>query len=150
MTIKRAILYLGRKVNTDNGHMRLRLLVDDPSNTLTTDLLNDDVAVTVTDADSSWNVTQSIGGCVQRARDIHCRVSSSQRAVFRRVKNSMTQWLVRTYATHLTDAQTGPRQDGVNPIAVPIQVSFIRPMSTTTAQTSACRSIRYESLICKP
>ena len=98
----------------------------------------------------TYNRPPLITGCVQRPRDVNCRAGSSRRAVFKRVKGSSTLWQVRTYANQLPDADTGPRVPGTNPIGVPIQVTVVRPMQSAMAQTSACRAIRYERLICRP
>jgi len=150
LTIQRAFLSLDRSDTRDNGSMRLKLLLDDPSDTLAADLLNGDVRVEVTDVDSSWNVVQLITAGVQRARDIICRPSPVERAVFKRSRKSPTLWMMRTYARGLSDTETGSPQPGINPIGVPIEVRVLQASQSASAQTAACRSTRNTRLICNP
>jgi hypothetical protein len=148
--LDRVALFLGRTDHPDNGQMRLRFRIEDLGGTLLADLLSNGVSVVVTDADSSWNVTQAFTSCIERrAFNVKCS-GANQRAVFIRQRNSMTIWKVRTYDTRLSDLQTGPRVPQDNPLDVPVRVTLQRPGSSAIAETSDCREIRYESLLCTP
>jgi len=147
--LTRTYLYLGRANNNNNGKLIVRMIVDDPFGTLAGNLLTDNVDLSVNDADSSWLVTRTMTGCLQRSPSrVKCQPDASLTAVFKKLRNS-TQWKMRVYVFYLADAETGPRTPPDNPVEPPVYVNFQNGPDLSIAQTSVCSTIRYESLLCK-
>jgi hypothetical protein len=148
--LKRTYLSLGRDNANRNGKLLMRVIVDDPFDLLAGNLAADAVTISISDADSSWFVTRTLTGCVQRrASRVVCWPNRDLRAVFTRVRKSTSQWSVRLYIRNLPDSETGLTTPLSNPVDPPVIVDFENGANLSVGQTSACAAKGHFAMVCK-
>jgi hypothetical protein len=144
------VLDLGQVGDRDTGRVQVRMRLDDPAETLANDLLGGTMGMTVTDADSSFDVARALTDCELRRRGrVACGATRSERITFTPVRRSESEWKVRIRLRKLSNEETGPRVPGSNPLEAPAEVMLHRGGTDSPFVPDTCRTGGTRRLVCR-